>query len=174
MSTISKEDYLKLLEELSRDEDNPYDIETYPIPEEAWMPAESHAKEKMKIVNHSGTIDILNYKKNKIQEALYKCMSMKIGRYLLKINEYHGIPNKKGETADLKMDIAVWEMKFTTPSGAPCRMEYRMNFHKDSRFATRPWLNLFSASGMADDVPVETVVDIIKWLQVIQKIGAFL
>jgi hypothetical protein len=73
------------------------------------------------------------------------------------------------------MNISIFEMKNTTPiSGAPCKMQYRANFHKDNRFKGKPWLELFSKFGTADNVPTETVVDIIKWLQVIQKIGVFL
>jgi len=173
MTPISKEDYIKFLEELT---DHQYgdDDDTYYIPEDAWIPAESPAKEKMKISNHLGVIDVLKYKKNKIQEALYKCMNIKIGSYLVRIVEYHGTTFKNGTGANLSMDIEVWETVYKTPSGNPCKMEYNKNFHKDNRFTGKPWLSYFSNSGKAHNIPVETVVDVIRWLQAIQRISAFL
>ena len=174
MSAISKEDYLKLLEELSKEQDNPYDIETYPIPEDAWIPAESSAKEKMKPPNNTGTVDLINYKKDKIQDALYKFTNIRVGKYLIRIHNYNGYPDKKGKGANLSLDIEVWETAYTTPSGAPCKMDYNKNFHKDNRFRGKPWLHYFTVGGWACDIPVETVVDVIKWLQTVQKLSAFL
>lgn len=173
MSPISKEDYIKFLEELTEQQYSDED-DTYTIPEDAWMPAESLAKEKMKIHDRAGSVDLLNCKKSKIQDALYKCTNVKVGSYLIRIHEYHGTPNKIGIGANLTMDIEVWETVYQTPSGHPCKMDYNKNFHKDNRFYGKPWLNYFSTVGVAHDMPVETVVDVIRWLQAIQKIGAFL
>lgn len=66
------------------------------------------------------------------------------------------------------------ERRFRTPSGNPCNMDYRINLHKDNRFTNRPWLNEFGPQGEADDVPIETVVDIIRWLQALKRMNAFL
>jgi hypothetical protein len=168
MSTISKEDYLKLLEELDREDD----MDTHPIPEDAWIPSEPPVK--MKLSNSAIVIDILDYKKNKIKEALYKSTNLRIGKYLIKIHSYHGKPDKKGDGTGFTMDIEVWETSYTTPSGAPCKMDYNKNFHKDNRFAGKPWLSYFTIGGWACDIPADTVVDVIRWIQTIQKLSAFL
>lgn len=171
MSTnISKEDYLKMLEELYEES---YGSEE-DVSIESWMPSEPFAKERMKKAEQNKVLDILKYKKNKIQESLYSHTNIKIGPYLIRIHEYHGLPDRVNKQANLSMDISVWETKYRTPSGAPCRMEYRKNFHTDDRFQNKPWLNYFNNSGDAHNIPVETVVDVIRWLQAIQRMTVFL
>lgn len=175
MTSISKEDYQKLLEELA---DQQYsmdeEVDINQIPDDSWIPSESFAKEKMKQANQSGIIDVTKFRKDKIQEALYKYINIKIGIFLIRIDTYHGYPDKTGKGVNLTMDIGVWETKLKTPSGNPCKMEYRINLHKDNRFTNRPWLVYFNDSGEATHMPVETVVDVVRWLQALKRMNAFL
>lgn len=174
MNPISKEEYIALLEQLA---DEQYGDDSTPeltIQEESWIPAEPYAKERMKAASVNGTIDVTKFRKDKIQEALYKCVNIKIGIFLIRIEGYHGYPDKLGKGTNLTMDIAIWEEKYTTPTGNPCKMTYRVDFFKDNRFYNRPWLNYFNTYGKAHNMPVETVVEVIRWLQAIKRMTAFL
>jgi len=178
MTNISKEEYLKLLEDLANDQygyDDPPEEEPY-IPDEAWIPSESVAKEMIRMKSLHGKIDVTKFRKDKIQDALYKCMNVQVGDFLIKIDSYHGYPDKFGKGANLTMDIEVWEKRYRTPSGAPCNMDFRIDWSKDDRFFTRKWLSYFQggASSAAANVPVETVIEIVRWMQAIKKMGAFL
>lgn len=169
---ISKEDYLKLLQEISSEEE--YEVPNTYYSESAWIPAESPLKDKIKKAAMNGVIDVMGFKKDQIQDAIYKCSTLKANAFTIKINEYHGLPGKNIDPSTLTLDISVWETHYKTPSGAPCKMEYRMNFFKDDRFANRPWLSYFGPSGSAHNIPTKTVVDIVKWIQAVQKLSAFL
>jgi len=176
MTSISKEEYLKLLEELTDQQYDSDEDEPLNPPDEAWIWADPPAKEKIRIHNHHGVVDVTKCRKDSIQEALYKCMNIKVGDFLIKIERYHGYPDKFGKGVDLTMDIEVWEKKYKTPSGNPCNMDFRMDWSKDNRFFGRKWLQWFDngISSSAQNVPVDTVVDIIRWMQAIKKMGAFL
>lgn len=176
---ISKEEYLQLIEQYANEQyGGEQDLsDTYDISEDAWMPAESPNKENMLRAlnsNRSGSADLTNVRKDKIQEALYKCTNIKVDSFLVRIERYSGEPDKFGKGVNLTMDISIWEERYKTPSGNPCRLTCRMNLHKDDRFENRPWLHQFSQAGTACDIPVETVVDIIKWMQAIKRMSAFL
>lgn len=172
MTSISKEDYQRLLEELSDEYDDEIDI--YSIPDDSWIPGESSAKEALNKINHTGIVDVTKFKKDKIQDALYKCVNIKINDFLLRIDSYHGHPDKNNKGINLSMDIELWETKYRTPSGMPCKMEYRIDLFNDNRFNTRPWLSYFFKSGNGINLPVETVVDVVRWLQALKRMNAFL
>lgn len=176
MGHVTKEEYLRLVEQYANEQYGSDVSDEYTISEDAWIPAVSEIKEKMaKALNsRSGCVDLTSVRKDKIREALYKCSTVKIGAFLIKIDEYWGEPDKYGKGDNLNMDLSIWEERYRTPSGNPCRMTYRMNLHQDSRFTARPWLPLFNKSGTAYQVPVDTVVEIVKWMQAIKKMSAFL
>jgi len=177
MTNISKEEYLKLLEDLADDQ---YGTTDYPednyVPDEAWIPSESGAKEMIRFKNLHGKIDVTKFKKEQIQDALYKCMNIQVGDFLIKIESYHGYPDKFGKGTNLTMDIEVWEKRYRTPSGAPCNMDFRIDWSKDNRFFTRKWLSYFGAGTRSAgiNVPVDTVVEIVRWMQALKRMGAFL
>lgn len=174
---ISKEEYQKILEEIYNEQYND-EPETDLIPDDSWIPAESSAKEAMLRAtnNKHGIIDVTKFRKEKIQDALYKCMNIQVGGFLIRIDSYNGEPGKLSKGATLSLDIEVWEKRFKTPSGNPCNMDFRMDWSKDNRFFGRPWLKHFGNgnSSSAHDVPVETVIEIVRWMQALKRMNAFL
>jgi hypothetical protein len=180
MNNVSKEEYLRLIEEYVNDQygDNDGDETTLDVGafEGGWIPADPPAKERMKnaLGGGSSCIDLTTAKKDKISDALYKYHNIKVGEFIIRIEEYHGRPGKTGKTVNLTMDVSVWEEVYRTPSGTPCKMTYRKNFHQDNKFDKRPWLNYFSNSGDAHNIPADTVVDVIRWMQALKRMTAFL
>lgn len=169
---ITIEEYLKLLENL----DDQYGSEELDIdlPEDSWIPSEPATKEKILRSRAQSVIDVSQYKKDKIKLALYSCDSIRVNSFIIHISNYTGLPNRNDKNIELKLDISVFETKYKTPSGNPCKMDYRVNFSKDDRFKNRPWLNYFSTSGTAHNIPVDTVIEVVNWMQIIKKLSAFL
>lgn len=178
VNRISPGDYRKLVEEAYYKTDIPEDDYDYcEVPDDSWAPGESSAKELMKRADgRYGIIDVTKFRKDKIQEALYKCMSIQVGEFLIRIDTYHGYPDKFGKGTNLTMDIEVWKKQYKTLSGNPCNMDFKMDWSKDNRFFGRPWLQLFAGgtSCSANDVPVETVIEIVRWMQALKRMNAFL
>lgn len=168
MEKISVDEFLRLLQSISEEDyddhnlNNDHQIEEY---------IESYdIKPKFK-ANDNGIIDLTNIKKEKIKEQIHKCTNLKIGNFYLRITRYYMFPMPDG--LPLSMDIKLSEEKTKTPSGNPCKMNYPVLMDKDSRFSNRKWSSLFY-NGIANNISIDLVVDIIRWLQVITKYPAFL
>lgn len=171
MKNSIEEEYIKILQDLVEHQysDGPEENE---VPPEAWVPSESIIAKRAKRItpNYYGSIDVTNFKKDKIKDAIYQCMNIKVGEFLIKITSYNDLYIDKEKT----MNIAIWEKRYRTPSGNPCNMEFKANLLKDTRFTSRPWLNLFTNGGSAIRVPMDTLIDIIRWLQAIKRMTVFL
>lgn len=183
MSFISKDDYLKLLESVQQEDFD--QIDHLDPPDTAWIPARSSAHdmlEKARARQSYGILDIVEYKREQIQEALYECINLQVGEFIIHVEEYHGRPAKLSKAkntspspaSELTMDIVVYQERLTTPSGIPCKMQYMMDFFQDNRFTNQAWLSHFTHKGRARNIPVETVVDMIRWLQALNRMNAFL
>jgi hypothetical protein len=173
MRSFTKDEFQRLVEELTAQQYGD-EIDAPEEEEIVWMPADPPAKDKIKLPSNSGVMDLTKVKKDQIKDALYKCTSLKVGNFTIKITKYHGYPDKNGKGQDLKMDLSFWHEVYKTPSGAPCKMTYRFEIGKDSRFAGRPWLLYqFGTSGMKD-VPADVVVEVIRWFQGVTRMTAFL
>jgi hypothetical protein len=171
MKSLSDQDYLRLLQQIT---DQQYDdaIDDYDINKMEWIPAEPEAKEKIKLASSWGMIDLTHVKSSKIKEEILKCTNLKVGSFKLRIDRYNEIPSQQG--AKLCLDLEVMEERTQTPSGMPCRVEYRMDFSKDSRFKKCNWAKYFSDRGSGSNVPIDTVVEIVRWMQAAKKLSAFL
>jgi hypothetical protein len=171
MSKLNKTDYLKLIQEYT-DQQYGDALDDYNIAEMEWIPAEPEIKQKLTQPINNATVDLLNVPSDKIKEEMVKGNYLIVGKFKIKVNRYQGTPTKDG--TQLTMSIKVWEMMTHTPNGHPCKIDFPMHFHKDNRFNTRPWIQHFNADGEAWAVPVDTMVEIIRWMQAVKKLSAFL
>lgn len=170
MSTLTNEEYLALCQKLV---DQQYDdaVDDYDISKMEWIPAESEAKERMIKVNNNGMIDLTHVKSTKIKEEILKCGNLKVGDFKIIISHYNGVPSQEG--SKLCCSLRVMGHQSRTMNGMPCNMDSSVNLKKDNRFNGRPWLKYFSSS-YADNVPIDTIVEIVRWMQAIKKLTAFL
>ena len=53
-------------------------------------------------------------------------------------------------------------------------MENRVNVIKDDRFHNRDWVKFFHMGVRGKHIPINTCVDIVKWIQAIVKLTPFL
>jgi hypothetical protein len=168
MSSFTNKEYLELCRALaeaqydSTEEDEPVEVEYFPY--------EPPAKKRFK-PNTQGVVDLTNTKSNQIKELLWKCTNLKVGNFKIKISHYTGEPGQNGPMVSMR--LSVWEEKHKTPNGHPCRMDFPVIWSKDTRFTGRPWLKYFTGSSY-QAIPIETVVDIIRWFQIVNKLPAFL
>jgi hypothetical protein len=172
MGTFTQEEFLRLIEYLN---DNQYGSEEDSLDneEEAWLSAMPIPPKKKKPPENSGTQDLTNLKKDKIKDAIYKSTNLKIDKFTIKVNKYHGFPDKNGKATDLFVDLSFWQDVTKTPNGAPCKMTYKLDVLKDNRFASCPWINYCSGTS-ATKVPIDMAVEIVRWFQGIIRMTAFL
>jgi hypothetical protein len=170
MSYLTKKEYLDLIQTFV---DQQYDdLEGgHEVVEMEWIPSEPAAKEKIKEASVNGTIDLTNVKSGKIKSELFKCTNLKIGKFKLRLNRYFTAPSKDGESVCISLEA--FEERHKTPNGHPCKMDFPMLFAKDSRFENRPWLKYFNKNH-ATNVPIDIVVEIVRWMQAVQRMTAFL
>jgi hypothetical protein len=176
MNRISVEDFLKLIQD-SQEEDYTTESE-----EEVWANDHYYLPDKYKKLEKflhfkppsESIIDLTNCKKDDIQELLFKSTKFKIGKFTLTINKYYGIPGDA--ESSLALDIRLMEHRIKTPNGSPCNMDFDIDIMKDSRFKNRAWLSYFNTKGRSYGIgiPTDVVVDIVRWLQAITKLCAFL
>jgi hypothetical protein len=169
MKSFTDQEYLQLIQEIV---DKQYDdaIDDYDIEKMEWIPAEPEIKKKLESLNHHGMIDLTNVKSSKLKEEIKKCANLRVGAFKVMLTHVHPNPIK----GDVGYDLNIKEERTKTPSGMPCRVDYRMDILKDSRFKGRPWLKYFKGEGYACNVPIDTVVEMVRWMQAIKKLTAFL
>jgi len=169
MKSFTDQEYLDLIQSLV---DQQYDdaIEDYDIDKMEWIPAESEIKKKLESLNHHGMIDLTNVKSTKLKEEIKKCANLRVGAFKIALTSIRPNPIK----GDVGYDLEIREERTKTPSGQPCRVDYRVDLTKDSRFRGRPWLKYFLGNGVASNVPIDSVVEIVRWMQAVKKLTAFL
>jgi len=161
-NNLTKEEYLKLINEiLNQDKDLDDDID---IPKESWIPSEPEIKILIKDLN--GSIDFTNSKKSEIKKLLKNQEIIRIGKFMVKLST---------TDKDNCVDIKIYEKRTVTPTGMPCNMDYTLNVKKDDRFQNCDWKSYFqpfSTEGI--DIPREKLPDIIKYIQAVFKLPAFI
>jgi hypothetical protein len=171
MSSFTNKEYLDLLQRLVEQQYSDA-VDDYDVESMEWIPSEPEIKQKIHQASSSGMIDLTNVKSSKIKEELLKCTNLRVGAFKIRIKRYNGVPSQKG--AQMTVDMEIWETRTRTPAGNPCNIDYPMKFAKDSRFSNRPWLKYFDQGNFAINVPIDTAVEIVRWMQGIHKLTAFL
>ena len=167
MSSFNDKEYIKLLESLI---DQQYDdtIDDYDIEKMEWIPSEPEKK----VHNYSttGQLDLTNVKYNNIKDEILKCVNLKVGKFKIRISKYNGVPDQLGP--QITINMKVWEEHFEKSNGS--RMDRTIKFDTDSRFSNRPWIMYFDKRNYLSKVPIDTAVDIVRWLQAITRMTAFI
>lgn len=165
--SFTDQEYLELLQKLVDDQ---YDeaIDDYDIKEMEWIPSEPEiVKKKKKAVNHNISVDLTNVKSTQLAREVNRAGNIKVGNFKIIVREYHE------DGYQLTCDLRVVAHQSKTMNGFPCNMDTDVNLAGDSRFKGRPWLSYFEYN-RAENVPIETVVEIVRWMQAIKKLSAFL
>jgi hypothetical protein len=165
-NNITEAEYLKFIDQV---QDEAYDMDDDDYMPSDWVELSDYTDPKPEF-KYDCTVDATNFKKSKLLDAICKYTNIKVGKFTLRIDSYRSHPLNKS----LNMDIVLYETCYKSPSGNPIKIDYRVNLSQDNRFINKPWLSEFTTEGKAFNLPEETVVDIVKWLQMLTKLIAFL
>lgn len=177
--TFTKEEYLALLEKLANSQYDGDEEEFIPASYESsytWVPPKPPSKiDKLKkmLTQNTSVYDVTNHKREKLVSDVLMFTNFKVGNMFLRITKYAQQPDSN---EPITMDVVILDTMTRTTNGHPCNMEVKVNVKKDSRFAGRPWLKHFTGQGgmIGFGLNEETVADILRWLQAIHKMTAFL
>lgn len=166
MKRLNIEDYLQLLKSVEEKEYGADNSNIDQIPKDSWIWAESPHKDKLKSAINNKVIDCLNLSKNEIREAILKNSNIKIGEFLIKIHS-------RENSYNVNFSFKIHKKQYRTMNGFPCDMEIPAKLNLDERFIGKPWMNLFE-NDYASNIPIDTFVEIAKWIQIIQTQTLFL
>lgn len=170
MKSFTDQEYLALIQQLV---DKQYDdaIDDYDIDKMEWIPSESEIKKKLESINRSGMIDLTTVKSSLLKEEIKKSGNLKVGTFKVTLTHVRPDPIR----GDVGYDLSIRETKMKTPSGQPCNgIDYRTDLLKDSRFRGRPWLKYFKDGSYAHNMPIDSVVEMVRWMQAVKRLTAFL
>jgi hypothetical protein len=172
MNPISKQDYLKLLEAISEQQYSEPEEPAIEVPESSWIWGESPVKDRLRTASLQQTIDVTLLHKDQIKKAIKSARNIKVGNFSIKIKGYYQSEKLNNDF----MHLDIYERRTKTPTGQPCNMDYKAELTTDKRFAGRGWLSYFTkdSPGLARNVPIDTVVDIIKWMKALKNLTIFL
>lgn len=157
MKQFTKEEYIQLLEELVKQQ---YNLEEAETPEEiVWMPSEPEVKKEL----NPGLVDLSSTKKDKLKELILNNRNFTIGPFKVRVNR-----TPLTNSQDFLFSISVYE------ENKDKRTMHKVDILADSRFENREWKKYFSTFKSGNGIPEDVLVDIIKWLQAIHKLAAFL
>lgn len=176
--TISMEEFAKLIKEIVEEEEQDLKYSDEYFEKSASTPSVYEILEKMgkstkKVVqlsNKSGSIDVTNMKKEEISRYLNTRNEFKVGDFIIHVDN---------GSKENHINIHILETQRKTASGFPCNMLVKKDVIHDKRFASCPWLSYFYGNygvtrKTAYDIPVEELMNIIKWVKAINKMTAFL
>jgi hypothetical protein len=138
----------------------------------SWIPAESEAKQKMmKLRENTGFCDLTNVKRDKMKEFIVRSNGIRVGQFVAKIikSSY-----TEKDMKDLILDITLYEEKYKTSLGNPAVLLNKINPIKDYRFSKCQWVTYWDGFNVGKKIPIEKVLDVVRWLQGVRKLTAFI
>jgi|SRR6185436_10169923 len=167
-TSFTTEEYYNLIKSLV--DQQYHDTSSDDVYQETWIPAESEIKQKIKSKD-KGMVDLTDVKKDKIKDFILKSNTIKVGDFLIKITKSD---YTKSDMSDLKMNMCIYEEKTHTQAGGNCKMLYKLDSTKDSRFSKCNWNSYFNQFKYGNSITIDVLIDIVRWLQAIRKLTAFI
>ena len=172
MNYFSKEEYLQLCQKLVEEQYNDESIKNNDIDHIEWIPAESEIKNRMAQKQTFKSIDLGQVKSTEIKDKLLLNEYFTVGKFKIRVEKHTGLTGKI--EIPVSADLSVWELRTRTPNGMPCQIEFPVLFYKDSRFVNRSWTEQFHKNNSASNITIETIAEIIRWLQISTRLSAFM
>jgi hypothetical protein len=126
------------------------------------------SQEIRKHIDASSSANISSMKRDKIKEAIVNNGNLVIHNFVIKIHRYQGSAEKAAyEKKDL-FNISLHEK-------GKNKMHNKVQIMTDYRFKEMPWISYFrDPIKGGKDIPIDTLIEIIRYLQVISKMDIFL
>ena len=163
-NVLSVEEYIKLINEIIN-----MDSELDDGLPSCWE--QDNCVEEIKSKMHHGirgSINLSTAKRSEIIKLLKNQEIIQVYTFMIKLNEIDGI--------DDSFDVKIYERRTKTPTGAQCNIDYILKVAEDSRFQNCDWAKYFIGKfdSTGRKVPKSKLPEIIKYLQAVYKIPAFL
>lgn len=169
--SFNSKEYFKLIQQLLDQQYHDEETSSEDINDSAWIPSEPEAKQKL-LLKEGSNLDLTTTKKDKIKDLIIDhkkssyTSSIKVGDFLIKINTF--------DQAQIeKFNVCIYEEKHRTQTGQPCKMLYKVDVLKDARFSQCSWTSDFT-TWKNGKITVDVMIDIVRWLQAIRKLTAFI
>ncbi len=177
ISGLSDEEYINLLKSLTKqqysdqiedDDDDPFAILN--DSNEEWEPSGTFEFKEKRVVlpNRENTTDLTTAKWEDIKTKLHIAGHIRVGSFLVRIKKYEVV------TPDINLDIEISEEKRKTFGGNSAKIAEKISTTRDSRFKNKAWAVYFKPLTGGVKIPIDTVADIIKYLQFVFANPAFL
>ncbi len=125
----------------------------------------NHREQMEKIKRSHLVIDLSEMTEDQILAELQLGGQFIIGAFLLRCRWV-------GETREL--DVNLWEQTRVCLMGKESTLHIKFRVQEDFRFKNQDWLTYFNMSGQGEKIPEQVVVEIIRWIQGIQKMAYLL
>jgi len=167
------EQYLKLLEQYQSDlydyEENQEEDTVVHIPHSlSDLQIKSMGERAKEKITSLSVLDLTKANVSEIEEKIHVAGFLRVYDFLLRIIDYRATPEQEPK---LSIDIFRGQGEGVAYG---FRLISRYNFKKDSRFSETPLPDIFGGASVALGLRVSQVVEIIRWIQVIEKCGAFI
>ena len=160
---MTEQEYIDLILKYSKD-----DLDEEPI-----VDSINYSRPQNNVVRNSGVVDLTKTNKDKIIQAIIKSSNIRIYEFLIKIDSRILIDVATKKSTNI-YDIVIYEENGKNHFGMPNKLLSKVNPTSDKRFEDREWTKHFNngiKKGM--NIDLVTMYDIIKWLQMIKKLSAF-
>jgi len=167
MSKISKEEYIKLLDAVLKEQQ----IEDIEVNQD-YLETEVHEKPPVRFnyVDSQGTIHAANMTRGEIDKAWKNQGNVLVGNYLLKVSLFFQ-PDKNSPHPYIQFNLYDYERdekgKVTSS---------KINVFEDARFEKVEWKEFYYEKGRITPffrAPLHIVLDVIEWLQKLDRLDAF-
>lgn len=166
--TLTKEEYLAMVAKLVDEQygNDPIEFQEPKEPLKVIMRGKERTLPSLNLV-----IDATKYKKEEIKDAVLRAANLRIDNFLIKIIKHNYSDSEDG--MPMTYNLNIYEESPHIYLNRPSKKITKLTPSKDSRMDTRPWLSYF-VGDQAHCVTLDDLLNIIRWLQAIGKMGAFL
>jgi hypothetical protein len=170
MDTFNKNEYLDLITALLEQQYGD-DLDPIDYLEEDQMLSKSYIK-KIAPATNDKVINLTNIKKDKIKDFLHQYRNIKVGNFSVKISKYSSVHGGSGSNL-VNMDIVIYEDNSKSKMGNRDIIR-KIDVIKDSRFNQCGWLKHFNQFKIGRNISMDTMADVIRWLQTLERMTAFI
>lgn len=116
--------------------------------------------------------DLTKIPADKIKDFIYKHRNLRIGNFLIQITNYCCSPSNHNYD-NLELTIIIHE-EFNYNSKQDKVLSSKVNVNKDHRFECKSWRNKFNSYRIGSSLSIEDTIDIVRWLQGLNRLSSFL
>ena len=160
---LSKEEYLQLVTRFLNEQ---YGDEL----EDSYEEEPIEDTKPPRVPDFNKIINVTTYKKAEIIDALLYCSNLQVNNFIVKISDYI---KEEGQNT-VKYNLKLYEESPHIYLNRPCKKTTKLIPSDDIRFSNCSWVNYFNSSSSGEKLPLEELLNLVRWLQAVSKLAAFI